>query len=126
MNHRYIERFRLPPRLYAKTSPVVLAAGVLLTEKPMKLRYGKFKAISLVYGFVLTFMTAVAWTSYAAGGARQALLMGIGGVLFLASDLVLSATFFGEGHDRPINYTLNYILYYGAQFTIALSLLAIK
>ena len=114
--------FELRGVLVAALAGLTLAAGVLLTEKPMQLRYGKFKAISLVYGFVLAFMTATAWVAYAVRGAGQAMLMGIGGALFLASDLVLSATFFGEGHDRPINYALNYTLYYGAQFVIAWSL----
>jgi len=44
-------------------------------------------------------------------------------VLFTASDLVLSKTYFGEGHERPIDFILNYFTYYPAQFLIASSLM---
>jgi len=104
---------------------------VLLMEKPMKLRYGKFKGISagysVLFGFIIALAFQMAFPS-AEGGKppmlMQPLVMAIGLVLFLLSDLVLSGTYFGKGKDRPIDYTLNYLFYYGAQFTIALSLLA--
>ena len=35
----------------------------------------------------------------------------------------LSGTYFGEGKERPVDFVLNYVFYYGAQFTIAFSLL---
>ncbi len=97
-------------------------AGCLLIAKPLKMKYGRFKVISVFYGSFLTFLVGAMFACYAAGRARQALLMGIGGAAFLLSDLVLSQTFFCKGKDRPVDYALNYILYYGAQFTIALSL----
>ena len=50
------------------------------------------------------------------------LMLFIGGISFALSDLVLSGTYFGKGKDRPIDLILNYIFYYGAQFTIAFSL----
>ena len=50
-------------------------------------------------------------------------MMFIGGILFAISDLVLSGTYFGEGKERPIDFILNYITYYGAQFTIAFSIM---
>jgi len=105
---------------------VVLAACVLATEKPMKLVYGKFKGITAAYSVVFGMSIAAALCAWLFGGREpQALVMTIGLVVFLLSDLVLSGTFFGEGKDKPIDYTLNYIFYFGGQFTIALSLLAI-
>jgi len=102
----------------------LLCAVVLATEKLMKLKYGKFKAISAGYSAVFGMSIAAALFSYLyAGRNPQALVMNIGLVVFLLSDLVLSGTYFGEGKDRPIDYALNYIFYYGGQFTIALSLL---
>ena len=117
--------------LIALGAGVLLAGGVLLTEKPMKLQYGKFKTITAGYSFVFGFVIATAFLSALANSASgkllvaqpQAFVMGIGLVLFLLSDLVLSGTFFGKGKDRAIDYTLNYIFYFGAQFTISLSLL---
>ena len=102
----------------------LLCAAVLATEKPMKLNYGKFKAIAAGYTAVFGMSVAAALFSWLYGGrSTQALVMNIGLVVFLLSDLVLSGTFFGEGRDRPVDYALNYVFYYGGQFTIALSLL---
>ena len=110
--------------LYIPGAGILLCAAVLATEKPMKLKYGKFKGISAAYSAVFGMSIAAALFSWLYGGrSAQALVMAIGLVVFLLSDLVLSGTYFGEGKTRPIDYTLNYIFYYGGQFTIALSLL---
>ena len=111
--------------LLAAAGGLAVGLGSQALAKPMKMDFGKFKAISAIYGFVLTFMMGTAFACYAASWAAQALWMGVGGALFLLSDLVLSRTYFGKGHDKPIDYILNYVLYYGAQFTIALSLAAV-
>ena len=50
-------------------------------------------------------------------------LMAIGGILFASSDLILSGTYFGIGKERPIDITINSVLYYIAQFAIAFSIL---
>jgi len=114
-------------QLIALGAGAALALGVIGTEKMMKLKYGKFKGITAGYSFVFGFVIAVAFqVAFASGALRvQPLVMAIGLVVFLLSDLVLSGTFFGQGKDRPIDYTLNYIFYYGGQFTISLSLLAL-
>jgi hypothetical protein len=116
-----------PAKLLCAAAVAAFVTGfVLVSEKPMKLHYGKFKGITLVYSFVLTMMTATAavygfWPG--AGPALQARVMAAGGALFLLSDLILSGTYFGVGKDKPVHIILNYLLYYGAQFTIAWSLL---
>jgi len=110
--------------LFILGAGILLCAVVLATEKLMKLRYGKFKGIAAGYTAVFGMSIAASLFSYIyAGRNPQALVMNIGLLVFLLSDLVLSGTYFGEGKDRPIDYTLNYIFYYGGQFTIALSLL---
>jgi hypothetical protein len=96
--------------------------GCLLMAKPLKMDFGRFKLITVIYGFVLAFMVSTAFACYAVDKEMQPLLMGIGGISFLLSDLILSQTYFGKGHVKPLDYVLNYVLYYGAQFTIALSL----
>lgn len=111
--------------LIALAAGVALALFVLVTEKPMKLRYGKFKGITVGYTFIFGVVTAAAFCSWCFGGMHlQALVMALGLVVFLLSDLVLSGTYFG-GKKRPVDYALNHIFYYVGQFTIALSLLAI-
>jgi uncharacterized membrane protein YhhN len=113
---------------------LLVGGGAVLLEKPMKMQYGKFKVISGIYGFFLAFMAATAFICAFAGRDavyanidifRQPLVMGIGGVLFLLSDLILSGTYFGENKKRPGDYIANYSLYYAAQFVIAMSLLGL-
>ncbi len=104
-----------------------LLAGVgnVLLEKPMKLRFGRFKAVTAVYG-VLLFSTVFLSGSLALerGFACTTLnLFFAGAVLFAVSDLILSGTYFGQGKERPIDLLLNYLSYYPAQFLIAYSLL---
>ncbi|MDR0531750.1 MAG: lysoplasmalogenase [Oscillospiraceae bacterium] len=118
--------FQLVHVLVMLGAAAVLCAGVVLTEKPMKLKFGKFKGITAGYSAVFGVSVAAAWMAYAATGRTQTLVMAIGLTAFLLSDLVLSGTYFGEGKNRPVDIALNYILYYGGQFTIALSLLAIN
>jgi len=111
-------------QLILPAASAVLCIAVLATEKPLKFAYGKFKAISLLYGAVLAASVAMAFCCWHYGGKQpQALVMFVGLTLFLLSDLVLSGTYFGQGMDQPVHYILNYILYYGGQFAIALSLL---
>jgi len=104
---------------------VVFGVFVALAEKPMKLKYGKFKAIAAGYSGIFGMSLAASLLTYFATKQPQALVMNIGLLVFLLSDLFLSGTYFGEGKDRSVDYALNYICYYGGQFTIALSLLAV-
>ncbi|MBQ8210388.1 MAG: hypothetical protein IJZ35_07405 [Clostridia bacterium] len=105
----------------------VMAAVVILLEKPQKLNYGRFKAITAVYGFVLIFMTLLSGSLAFMNGFDNMVLnfMFAGGVFFLISDLILSGTYFGEGKNRPVDIVTNHATYYIAQFLIASSLLFI-
>lgn len=98
---------------------------VVLLEKPLKLNYKEMKVVVFSYATLL-FMTPATALSFCImyGFTNTTLLMlFIGGVLFAISDLVLSNTYFGENHERPIDFILNYLPYYGAQFIIAFSLM---
>lgn len=104
---------------------VIAGLVVFFGEKAMKLRYGAYKMISTLYGALLFFMTAFAiFTAVFAGVKenRHLLVMGIGGVFFVVSDLILSGTYFGEGKNRPVDIITNHVTYYLAQFIIAASL----
>ena len=104
-----------------------LGVGVVLLEKPMKMVYGKFKAITGVYGFVLSFMTFLSGSLAIMNNFSEMTLnlMFAGGVLFLLSDLILSGTYFGEGKRRPVDIVTNHVAYYAAQFVIASAVLFI-
>lgn len=101
---------------------ISVVAGVLnlLSSKTMKLNFGKFKSIVLVYSIVLFLTSVIAVVSALTVEASKAMIMmAVGGVLFLLSDLVLSFTYFGKGWDKPFHIFLNHLLYYAAQFLIA-------
>ncbi|MCL2023047.1 MAG: lysoplasmalogenase [Oscillospiraceae bacterium] len=127
--------------LLAIACGAVVAFFIFLTEKPMKLDYGKFRFISIVYAFILA--TAVAFPIILAlpafspaefGGAvveifgttlrKVPLIFGLGMVSFILSDLFLSNIYFRTDGKTPppTMFWCNYIFYYGAQFTLACSL----
>ena len=107
---------------------ILLGAGNALLEKPMKLHYGDMKPIVIVYGALLFAMVLLAGGLALLNGWQEPCLnlFFAGGVLFALSDLVLSGTYFGIGHEKPVDIILNYIFYYGGQFTIAISLLFLR
>lgn len=108
---------------------IPLALGIVLgiangfCGKLMKLDYGKYRSVSMFYGAFLFSMTLLSGSLALsrAWGCAALNLMFIGGVLFTVSDLVLSGTYFGQGHERPIDIILNYLFYYSAQIIIAVS-----
>ena len=107
---------------------VLVGLVVYFGEKAMGLKYGKYKIISTLYGALLFGMTAFAIFSAVFSGVGHNLhliVMGVGGVLFAVSDLILSGTYFGTGKNRPVDIITNHVTYYAAQFVIAGSLLAL-
>lgn len=94
---------------------------VVSMEKRMKLRYGLFKGVALVYGIFLLAVPLYSFflclsnhmdTGYA--------LLAVAGLNFVGSDIILSGTYFGKGKDVPLYVLSNHIFYYLAQFLIAL------
>lgn len=111
--------------LITAVASVALGFATVLSGPLMKLDYGKFKGISMLYGPLLFATALVSFVLARAAGfeSRGLIMMFVGGVLFALSDLVLSGTYFGVGRDRPVDIILNYAFYYGAQFTIAMAIL---
>ena len=106
-------------------SASLITCCVVILEKPMKVKYGPLKPIVLAYSFLLFLFMSLSlsfaimykfnnWTLN---------MIAIGSILFSVSDLILSGTYFGVGKERPIDITVNSVLYYVAQFLIAFSLL---
>ena len=121
---------RFGPLPFAWVCGAVLAAvavgfAAVFAAPLLKQDYGKYKGISLFYAPFLfgTTAFAAALSLYTGFAHTTVTLMLIGGILFALSDLVLGGTYFGQGHDRPVDYILNYAFYYGAQFIIAWSVL---
>lgn len=104
---------------------IVLGFATVLSGPLMGLDYGRYRGVSMLYGPLLFGTALVALLLSQGSGFENTglVMMLVGGVLFALSDLVLSGTYFGLGRNRPVDIILNYIFYYGAQFTIALSIL---
>ena len=98
---------------------LVLTAGIFTVSiKVMKLDFGKLLIPCVVYAFMLcaTMVQAIA-NAIVLGGSIMSILLAIGFVLFLASDLVLSLIYFAGKKEKFMTVT-NYILYYLAQILI--------
>ena len=102
----------------------LLGLVTVLMEKPLKLKFGSMKAITLIYSFFLFSMVSVAVSLSILHEFRvlTLILMAVGGALFAISDLILSGTYFGEGKERPVDIITNGVTYYLAQYVIAFSL----
>lgn len=106
-----------------------IVAGIIIavaTEKVMKLEYGKFKKITILYTAVLCMTLGFA------GGytitecyTLHSVLLNIGFALFVLSDAFLAGLYFSKKEKDRTNRTaivLNHATYYAAQYIIALSL----
>lgn len=107
---------------------LVIGLIALLMEKPLKMKYGKFKLIVFLYSCTLALtMTSSMMTAYITKFKLSAwIVMSVGALLFLLSDLVLSGMYFGENKNTKGNIILNHTLYYAAQFCMAATILFIK
>lgn len=92
----------------------------------MKMKFGKWLIPSITYGFLLAIFMCVAGASCIIEKTvgPDLILFLIGSILFLLSDLVLSMTYF-DGKDSKIMIIINHVLYYAAQFSIAVAVLYI-
>ncbi|MFW5779847.1 MAG: lysoplasmalogenase family protein [Bacillota bacterium] len=99
----------------AITIPISIA--ILMSSKVMKIDFGKFIVHAISYTVILTF-TSVYATALAISDSRF-ILMSIGMILFLLSDLVLSPMYFAGKQDDKFMCVANHTLYYGAQICIA-------
>ena len=106
-----------------------IVAGIVIavaTEKVMKLEYGKFKKITILYTVVLCMTLGFA------GGytitecyTLHSVLLNIGFALFVLSDAFLAGLYFSIKPENRTNrkaIVLNHATYFAAQYIIALSL----
>ncbi len=103
---------------------VLLTVVTLLMEKFLPIRYGKMKPFVVIYGACLFFATAIYWsaTIQYRFNILTLVMMSVGLVLFMASDLILNNTYFAKGYNGPVYIVTNHVLYYVAQFLVATSL----
>ena len=106
-------------------SCVLFAIVAGLMEKINKnLDYGEFRVISLIYAlFVAATMFASINGFFLFGYSKKFLVLMIGSISFVLSDLVLSSIYFEKGKNTKVNVIINHTLYYAAQFLFASTLL---
>ncbi|MBQ9229448.1 MAG: lysoplasmalogenase [Eubacterium sp.] len=96
----------------------------LLSVKITKYVFGKYKFIVFLYTVFLALTTALSAVAMVVTGFDKAyVVLFVGAVLFMLSDLILSGTYFGTGQDKPIHYFTNHLTYYAAQYLIAATVL---
>ena len=105
---------------------IVVAVGNVVLEKPLKIKFGKFRAIVMIYAVFLTGTLATAAIIALRTGEISYIVFTGGALLFLISDLILSPMYFGEGKNTPLNFVLNHVTYYVGQYLIALSVFLMK
>lgn len=88
----------------------------------LKMQFGKFLIPSIIYALLLTlFLACTIVGGMVSGFTLPVILLVVGAALFLLSDLVLSMIYF-DGNESRVMIVINHVLYYAAQFLIALSL----
>lgn len=114
------------------TSVMVFIAGFIAvavftatTEKLLKVKYGEFKKITVIYMGVLG--GTLALSGYNAFVIQRTIfiIFFIGMIFFIASDALLAGIYFGNDEKARTSRTsivLNHALYYTAQYMIALSI----
>ncbi|MBQ4244520.1 MAG: hypothetical protein II702_06365 [Clostridia bacterium] len=107
---------------------VIAAVLNIFGEDVMKIKYGQYKAIAIIYTVFVFSLPALA-ISFAIQNSFKCVpvnMMAVAGLFFLVSDFILSGTYFGEGKNRPVDVITNHATYYIAQFIIALSICFVK
>ena len=102
----------------------------------MKMRFGKFLMPSVVYCILLSwFIVYCIWRCATQTGEVENIILVVGSIMFIVSDLILSMTYFSKPEDyekkgimNPESKFLisaNHITYYIAQFLIAIAIMFI-
>ena len=121
--------FNIKPTLSALFPMAVSVLIVFLSEPIMKVKYGEFKKITVAYLIVLGYVLGLSWGYLIFDYSISALVFSIGFLLFIGSDIFLSGLYFGateKDRTNRVSIVLNHLLYYSAQFAIAIALLFVN
>lgn len=106
---------------------MLIGIGTVLSANLMKVHYGAYRRIVAIYvAFLAMTMLTSILCAFLTDFRKGYILMAIGSVLFLLSDVVLSNTFFGRGKDKQHHLFINHFLYYAGQYLIASSVLFVN
>jgi alkenylglycerophosphocholine/alkenylglycerophosphoethanolamine hydrolase len=108
--------------------PVVIALALAIiiagvSKFILKFNFAEHSINTYAYSFVLSYMmTQACYAAITQGFTACTALLAAGSILFLLSDLVLVMTYYDNKDSRPF-IVVNHVLYYAAEFSIALSIL---
>ena len=112
--------FNWMPLVIALALAIIIAA---VSKFTFKFNFAEHTVDTYAYTFFLSYMmTQACYAAMTQGFSACTVLLAAGAILFLLSDLVLSMTYYDNKDSRPF-IAVNHILYYAAQFSIALSVL---
>ena len=107
----------------------VLGVPYVVFDVKYRLHFGKLRPVVGVYTFLVLMLPAMGFFAAITGThpsgpgfLPQPLVVGLVGIAFVVSDLILGWSNFGESRNRPWEHATCYIFYYIAQFGLAASL----
>jgi len=112
--------FNWMPVLIALALAIIIAG---VSKFILKFNFAEHTINTYAYSFILSYMmTQACYAAITQGFTACTVLLAAGSILFLLSDLVLVMTYYDNKDSRPF-IAVNHVLYYAAEFTIALSIL---
>lgn len=113
--------------LIAAAVSIIIGIATVAMANVMKVHYGAYRRIVAIYvAFLAMTMIISIVAAFLSDFQKGYILMAVGAVLFLLSDVVLSNTFFGRGKDKKHHLFINHFLYYAGQYLIASSIMFVK
>ena len=108
----------------ALVAALILAIIIVCVSKfILKFNFAEHSIDTYAYSFALSYMmTQACYAAITQGYTTSTVLLAAGAILFLLSDLVLVMTYYDNKDSKPF-IVVNHVLYYAAQYAIALSIL---
>lgn len=103
---------------------IIIGIVTVASANIMKVHYGAYRKIVAGYvAFLSMTMIVSVLAAILSGWQKNYILMAVGSILFLLSDVILSGTYFGRGKDKKVHLFTNHFFYYAAQYLIAASVM---
>ncbi len=108
----------------ALVAALILAIIIVCVSKfILKFNFAEHSIDTYAYSFALCYMmTQACYAAITQGYTTSTVLLAAGAILFLLSDLLLVMTYYDNKDSKPF-IAVNHVLYYAAQYAIALSIL---
>lgn len=112
--------------VFAIIGAAILFLVVIVSEKIMTVKYGKYMKITLLYLSVIGFTAALCFSYLFTDFSKFTIVFNVAMFLFQLSDGLLGGLYFGtreKDRNNQLAVTFNHLFYYSAQYLIAASLI---